>query len=204
MFSRYGNVLLSSVGRRLLCHRFLPAACLALALLGAAPASTSAGIIKFFAHFNHMQQTHPTVGVPDDAWAMAGILYEPTTREMKFNLIYDHLSSALTSLELRGPAMKGVVGPMLQDLTPPNTAVMPMSHTVTLSPQQANDLFDQTLYMNLGTVLNPLGEIRGQICLLTVPEPSTGLLGMLACGAGAALAFARRRSGRFANRPAAT
>ena len=64
-----------------------------------------------------------------------------------------------------------------------------LDDSVTLTAGQENTLLAGKYYMNVHTVANGNGEIRGQ--LVVVPEPATATL--LLCGSALALARRRRR-----------
>ena len=83
------------------------------------------------------------------------------TNELSWTVTYSGLSGPATGAHFHGPAMAGanagVVVPMTGSLTSPIRGV------ASLTAAQVADLMAGKWYVNLHTVANPNGEIRGQI-----------------------------------------
>ncbi|MEO6033605.1 MAG: CHRD domain-containing protein [Burkholderiaceae bacterium] len=88
--------------------------------------------------------------------------FDTRTRVLKWRLVYSGLSGPATMAHFHGPALRrqnaGVVLPF------PGT-VSPIEGQATLTEAQANDLLNGRWYANVHTLLQPAGEIRGQVTL---------------------------------------
>ncbi len=79
---------------------------------------------------------------------------------LTWKLTWKHLSGAATAAHIHIGARK-VAGIVVVPLCTPCT--LPASGATTLTADQVNDLLAGTYYVNVHTVKNPGGEIRGQI-----------------------------------------
>ena len=107
------------------------------------------------------QQVPP---VDTAATGTAEITYDPATRVVKWTLTYNGLSGAPTMAHFHGPAASGSVAPPVIWLTEKGAAVTgPIKGETTLTPEQAEQFTSGMWYVNVHTVANPKGEIRGQV-----------------------------------------
>jgi CHRD domain-containing protein/PEP-CTERM motif-containing protein len=79
---------------------------------------------------------------------------------------------------------------------PAATAGAIPTQTFAITPTQVSWLFSGILYMNVHTSTFPGGEIRGQLTLTGVPEPSTMALTGLGAAALALRVWTKRRDRR--------
>jgi len=83
-----------------------------------------------------------------------------TGTKLKFTLTFAGLTGAATAAHIHLGAM-GVSGNVLVPLCAPCKS--PVSGTVTVSAAVEKDFTKHLLYVNVHTVKNPAGEIRGQL-----------------------------------------
>jgi hypothetical protein len=94
----------------------------------------------------------------------ATLNYDRTRHRLSWTITYGGLSGSATGVELHGPALPGQTAPAVLALVPAGTPpTSPLQGAVTITPEQAADLLAGKWYVNLETVANPQGEIRGQI-----------------------------------------
>ena len=94
----------------------------------------------------------------------ADLTYDPATRVVTWNITYSGLSSPVTMAHFHGPAKQGKNAPVIiwltSKTTPPSS---PITGSVTLTPEQAQQFSAGDWYVNVHTQSNPAGEIRGQV-----------------------------------------
>jgi hypothetical protein len=87
--------------------------------------------------------------------------------QLTFNIEYSDLSGVATLAHIHGPASLDTSAGVLVNLQPFNGGAFgtngTFTGTVTLDPDQLSALVDGRTYVNIHTVLNGGGEIRGQI-----------------------------------------
>lgn len=125
--------------------------------------------------------------------------YDTDTNLFSGSLSWSGTTSAVTMGHIHAAAVPGGNGPVLigyfMGVQLPTTDSFELA-PFALSTSQASGLLAGleagTLYFNLHTVLNPPGEIRGNIDGADVPEPAA--LGLLGLGVLGLLTARRRRS----------
>ncbi len=133
----------------------------------------------------------------------AGIFFDSVASTLTINVGwgsangFTDLSSVANNSHIHGPTAANngsgftQTAGVLFTLTRSSSAVTGGTFTtapIVLTASQATDLFNGKYYINIHTVNNGGGELRG---FLVVPEPTTPLLGMLALGS---VALRRRRA----------
>ncbi len=115
-----------------------------------------------------------------------GITFDTVTRTLSFAMGYGSaagftdLTGAATVLHIHGPAPVGVAAPPLFDLATVHfPAAIPAKGglifgSVVYTPAQAVDLLAGRNYVNIHTVANPNGEIRGQLVRLNAAPDVVG------------------------------
>jgi CHRD domain len=94
----------------------------------------------------------------------AAVTFERKTRLMCFRLAYAGLSGGATAAHFHGPAAPDANGPVVVAVSVPTGAPQGAAEgQATLTDQQAADLLAGRWYVNIHTVANPGGEIRGQV-----------------------------------------
>lgn len=91
--------------------------------------------------------------------------YDPATRKMSYTTTWNGLTGAPTSGGFYTGA-KGAAGTAAGDpwtMGTDWTGTGSTTGTMTLTPEQANDLINGNMYYSMGTAANSGGEIRGQI-----------------------------------------
>lgn len=137
----------------------------------------------------------PASGTGSGNSISGGITFDTTTSKLTFAIGYGSsagftdLTGPATAMHIHGPAAVGVPGPVLFDLstvhfpsaTPAKGGVI--FGTVGYSPTQAADLLAGRNYVNIHTVANPGGEIRGQLVRLNAaPEVIGPVDATVECG----------------------
>ncbi|MCW5937596.1 MAG: CHRD domain-containing protein [Fimbriimonadaceae bacterium] len=108
--------------------------------------------------------------------------YDDVTKVLDITIAFRDLTSDQTAAHVHHGA-RGVNGPVEINIGVGN----PKQLVAVLDATQEARLLSEQYYVNVHTVINPGGEIRGQIT--PVPEPAT----LLALGAGLAALAARRK-----------
>ena len=124
----------------------------------------------------------------------SGTLTLNADNTVTYNITFVNLSSGINNAHIHGPSAPpgtpaGVLVPL--SFVAGQTAGTLSGTTAALTGTGLSSFLAGNTYVNIHTVNNPGGEIRGQI-LAVVPEPSTMSLGLL--GLGSLLVWMRRRS----------
>ncbi len=147
---------------------------LAVALVAIAPATGSAATVALNATLNGSQE------VPsNDSFGLgsAAMLYDTSTNELTFAIIFTGLSGPLTGAHFHGPAPEGSNAGVQIDIGAIAGLGSPMFGSATLTDDQETDLLDNLWYINLHTADFPGGEIRGQVIFKKViPIPAAAWL----------------------------
>ena len=85
----------------------------------------------------------------------------PGTNLLVWKITYSDLSGPPTGAHFHGAAMPGQNAAIIVPIT--DSLTSPIYGSATLSPSQVADLLAGTWYLNLHTVANPSGEVRGQV-----------------------------------------
>ncbi len=105
--------------------------------------------------------------VPAVSTAATGTLsgtYNRSTNQLTYSITWSGLSGNVTVAHFHGPALAGEsAGPLIDLTVTMNGLSGNITGTSTLTETQEEYLLDGRLYYNLHTVLNPNGEIRGQV-----------------------------------------
>lgn len=117
-------------------------------------------VYKVIAELNIAMEVPAPTGTTKASGIYAFELTEKTG-VMKYTLTVADLTGPATAGHIHKGAV-GVAGPVVLPLMVPATAT-PLDGTVTLTPASIADLKAGLLYVNIHTVANPMGEIRGQL-----------------------------------------
>lgn len=117
----------------------------------AAPASTTTNLS---ATINGMQQ------VPANSSTATGAftgVYSSSTNQLTYTVTFQGLTPTSAHIHTGTPGYNGAVAIPFSSLTSPITG------TVTLTADQANQLLNNGMYVNMHSAAQPGGEIRGDI-----------------------------------------
>lgn len=110
------------------------------------------------------------VGTVDTTATGTGIVrFDQENREISWDIVYEQLNldpnTEITSVSLRGPAEPNKPGEVQIDLLANSISTEELASTVPipLSEQQAVGLLSGLWYVEIATVRNPAGQIRGQV-----------------------------------------
>jgi hypothetical protein len=133
--------------------------CLALALGGllALPTAAMAETITFKAE---MLGGNESPANDSQAKGSAEVKVDTATKELQYNVVYSNLSGPAMGAHIHGPADAGNNAGILVPF--PHTE-SPITGSAKLNDQQAQELMDGRLYVNIHTKAHPGGEIRGQL-----------------------------------------
>ena len=161
----------------------------ALGVAGDAEAVT----MRWTAPLDQSQEVTPPTGVPAGAGGLAKGLLDTATGHLTWKVTYENLSGPPTMMHFHGPAPVGVNAPITVDIGAISGLASPAKGSTTISASQVAEVLDHLWFVNVHTMANMPGEIRGQVAVAPIPLPA-GL--PLALGALAALSGLRllRRS----------
>lgn len=101
--------------------------------------------------------------VPGNAYGLGSFELSMDHDKLKFNIICQNLSGAISTAKLHVGAM-GVAGPEIENLTAMVNGNV-ISGSLTPSPSLLASLFAGEVYLNISTASHPMGEIRSQMRL---------------------------------------
>lgn len=102
--------------------------------------------------------------VPTTGTGTADVTYDPGTRMLSWSIMYSGLTGQVTMAHLHGPAAEGKnAGVQIWLAKKGNRVESPIKGSATLTTEQAEQLADGQLYINIHTESHPGGEIRGQV-----------------------------------------
>ena len=95
--------------------------------------------------------------------SITGNYYKPS-KVLSFTIVWNSLSGVPTSMYFNGPAIVGATGTEIYGMTVFRAVANGnYSGYVSISALEETDLMDGKWYFNIKTLLNPNGEIRGQM-----------------------------------------
>jgi hypothetical protein len=90
----------------------------------------------------------------------ADVNYDTESKELSWTITFSGLTGPLTAAHFHGPAPEGENAGVV---VPIEGAESPLEGSATLTDEQATQLMEGMLYVNLHTDAHPDGEIRGQV-----------------------------------------
>jgi hypothetical protein len=150
----------------LVCTALALAACTAAKTTGTDSADTSAAAAKgapFGAALSGRAEAPPANSRVATGTAKAS--YDNASRLLTWDVTFGGLTSDATAAHIHGPAAPGANAPVVLALTPRNMypIASPLRGSARLTDAQAADLMAGKWYVNIHTVRNPNGELRGQL-----------------------------------------
>lgn len=136
--------------------RYLTLGCSVLALV-ALPISMAAAEMMMKTELSAAQ------AVPsNDSKGMgtADLNYDNATKMLTWKVEFSDLTGPATAAHFHGPAKEGESAGVAIPIAGTES---PMEGSATLNDEQAKQLMDGLLYVNVHTEANPKGEIRGQV-----------------------------------------
>lgn len=91
------------------------------------------------------------------------VTYDPNNRLLSWLIVTRDLTSELQQLHFHGPANRLMSGSLQINATAVGTPLLGETGYFTLTEEQARDLINGLWYINVHTVNNPSGELRGQV-----------------------------------------
>jgi hypothetical protein len=113
----------------------------------------------FHATLTANQETPPT---KSNGTGHGDFVLNLATKQLSWTVTYVNLTGDATAAHIHGPGAPGVAAPIVVDLAPSGLQ-NPIKGVTTLSDAQVADLEAGKDYVNIHTVQNKGGEIRGQI-----------------------------------------
>lgn len=90
----------------------------------------------------------------------ADLTYDDATKMLTWKVEFSDLTGPATAAHFHGPAKEGESAGVAIPIAGTES---PMEGSATLTDEQAQQLADGLLYINVHTEANPKGEIRGQV-----------------------------------------
>ena len=129
-----------------------------LAFAAAVAFSGPAFAQKFKATLDGKSEVPPNTSAGQGAAEMD---YDAASKKLTWKVTYSGLTGPATAAHFHGPADASANAKVAVPI--PNPAASPVEGSATLTDEQAKDLMDGKLYLNVHTAANPTGEIRGQV-----------------------------------------
>lgn len=130
------------------------------AMLAVAPACVQAQSIWLRAQLKGENEVPP---VTSPGKGEAEVLVDQTTREIRWTLRYQDLSSPLSATHFHGPASSSANAPILVPIANKLDRSGVIEGKATVNEQQIQDLLAGRWYINVHTPTFPSGELRGQL-----------------------------------------
>ncbi len=106
-------------------------------------------------------------------------LYDDSTNLLDYTVTYNNLTSTVTNAHFHRGA-PGQSGGVELGIPGPYTSGVSTATGVSLTAANETNLLAGNWYANIHTAAFPGGEIRGQVFVMSVPEPATATLGLFA------------------------
>ncbi len=103
----------------------------------------------------------------------ADVTFDSTSNELSWNIEFSGLTGNATAAHFHGPAAAGNNTGVQVNIGEISGLTSPMNGTATLTAEQATQLLDGMMYINIHTEANPNGEIRGQVICVEDEAPPT-------------------------------
>lgn len=169
-------------------RRFFASAMMGIACLVGMAASAHADFYTFTANIDGSQEV-PSSGSLGTGLGL--VTYDDTTNLLTWDITFSNLSGPATGMHFHN-APAGVNGPVVVNIGNISGLGSPSIGNATITPAQGLDLLNNNWYINIHTASFPGGEIRGQVLLNAIPEPSSAVL-LASLGLGGILVRRRRR-----------
>ena len=153
-----------------------------------APVVAGAATIQLTATPDCGQEVPSQCGFGATGTGSANITLDTATNQLSWNVSWSGLSGTVVAAHFHGPAPAGANAGVQVSIGTVNPAI----GSTPLNATQAADLLAGLWYLNIHSTQFPGGEIRGQVSVAAIPEPSAALL----LGTGFLLVGARLRKRR--------
>jgi hypothetical protein len=130
----------------------------AIAVLVAVASAASAETISLQATLTAAAQVPPA---DSKGSGSATVSYDTASKKLDWKITYEKLTGDPTAAHFHGPAPVGKNAGPVVPIT--GSLASPIQGSATLTDAQAKELLAGLWYINVHTVANPGGEIRGQV-----------------------------------------
>ena len=129
-------------------------------------------------------QANAGAGTGSPGTGFASMTFDTITNLFSWNISWANLTAPVTVAHFHGPATPHQNAGVVVDFGAISGLTSPSIGSTIITDVQENDLLSNLWYINIHTTANPGGEIRGQVTVVPVPEPSTiGFLALTTLGA---------------------
>ena len=122
------------------------------------PATTASSMATFSGKMSAANEVPVNTSA---AGGMAEAKFNKETRVLSYTVSYSGLTGPATAGHIHGPALAGANAGVAVPFS--TSLVSPISGQATLTEAQSQDLMAGKYYVNIHTLSNPGGEIRGQL-----------------------------------------
>ena len=136
---------------------FLTLGCSVLALAAVSITAASAAETKITTKLSAAEEVPP---VDSKGMGSADLTYDDATKMLTWKVEFSDLTGPATAAHFHGPAKDGENAGVAIPIAGTES---PMEGSATLNDEQAKQLMDGLMYVNVHTAANPKGEIRGQV-----------------------------------------
>lgn len=109
------------------------------------------------------EQEIPAPSGAEGAMGSAVMTYAPDTNVLTWNIIFSGMSSAVQAMHFHGPAARGVATGVQLNIGEISGLASPVAGSAVITEVQEEELLAGDWYINIHTMNNGSGEIRGQV-----------------------------------------
>jgi Cu/Zn superoxide dismutase len=139
-------------------RRLLATAAIALAMTAWRPTPAQAAVVQMYSRLDVLQEVPPPTG--STAWGHAEITVDTAANTLAYHIAYSGLSSAEIGAHIHGPGAPGEVAFAFLTFLPTSN---PKDGVWNYPEEDEAMILGGLTYINIHTVNNQTGEIRGQI-----------------------------------------